>query len=86
MDIDFLIETMEKQIQKPTRACVNSEASFVTEKLEKAGHGELAATYWRWVCGSRINVEFPAKVYELQRILNKIDAGFKMPEWGTYGT
>ena len=82
----ILIEAMKAQLEKPTRACVNSEACFVAQRLRDLGHRAAAARYWTWVCGKMDVDEFGEEVYNLQVELDKIDKEFVMPSWGTYGT
>lgn len=82
----ILIEAMKAQLEKPTRAIVNGEASFVAQRLRDSGYRDVAARYWYWVCCKMDVDEFGEEVYNLQVELNKIDKEFVMPSWGTYGT
>lgn len=91
--VSFIIaEAQRKQIEKPTRACVNSEAAFVAQRLRNEGYVEISAAYWSWTCAFASLGEqqgpdrFGQEVFELQKQLRAIDAGFNMPSWGTYGT
>lgn len=79
-------EAIKAQIQKPTRAVVNSEAAFVAQRLRNDGYTGVAARYWSWSCGHENREEFGDEIYELQMQLNEIDRGVSMPAWGTYGT
>ena len=81
----LVAEAQREQLKKPTRAVVNSESAFVAQRLRDAGHHELAARYWSWVCMSP-QVEFNETVQELQEKLEEIDRSVSMPAWGTYGT
>lgn len=74
------------QLEKPTRAVVNSESAFVAQRLRNDGYTGVAARYWSWSCGHENREEFGDEVYELQMKLKEIDAGVSMPSWGTYGT
>lgn len=82
---DLVAEAQREQIKKPKRAVVNSESAFVAQRLRDAGHHELAARYWNWVCSSP-QFEFNETVQELQEKLEEIDRRVSMPAWGTYGT
>lgn len=79
-------EAIKAQIQKPTRAVVNSEAAFVAQRLRNDGYAGVAARYWSWSCGHENREEFGDEIYELQMQLNEIDCSVSMPAWGTYGT
>lgn len=79
-------EAIKAQIQKPTRAVVNSEAAFVAQRLRNDGYTGVAARYWSWSCGHENREEFGDEIYKLQMQLNEIDRGVSMPAWGTYGT
>ncbi len=79
-------EAQRKQLEKPARAVVNSEAAFVAQRLRTEGHTDIASRYWSWTCRRGTEAEFGKEVYQLQQQLNAIDAGITMPEWGTYGT
>lgn len=81
-----IIEAMKAQLEKPTKACVNSEACFVAQRLRKSGYPVVASRYWSWVCDGMNVYEFGEEVYNLQVELDKIDKEFVMPSWGTYGT
>lgn len=88
----IIAEAQRKQLEKPTRAVVNSEAAFVAQRLRNEGYSGIAARYWSWTCKSlcsdpeRGPLEFGQEVWELQRKLKEIDRGCDMPAWGTYGT
>ncbi len=85
--VSFIVaEAQRKQLEKPARACVNSESAFVTQRLRNEGYTGIAARYWSWTCGRENPEEFGQEVYDLQMKLKAIDAGFTMPAWGTYGT
>ena len=95
MDINvskIIAEAQRKQLEKPTRAVVNSEAAFVAQRLRNEGYLEIASKYWSWTCKSASHddekgpLEFGQEVYDLQKLLKQIDAGCTMPAWGTYGT
>lgn len=76
---------MERRIQNPARACVNSESSFVFYDLQNQGYERIARAYWSWVCSSRKDTpEFGQEILDLQRKLNKTEN--TIPDWGTYGT
>lgn len=79
-----IIEAQQEQLAKPARAVVNSECSFVCEKLRNRGYDKAAALYWSFTCGTAKikNV----KVNRLHKQLRDIDSQSTMPEWGTYGT
>lgn len=91
--VSFIVaEAQRKQLEKPTRAVVNSEAAFVAQRLRNEGYTGIAARYWSWTCKSassdpvRGPEEFGQEVYDLQMKLKGIDMGCEMPAWGTYGT
>lgn len=86
--MNFVIaEAQRKQLAKPARAVVNSEAVFVAQTLRNQGYVEIAAAYWSWNCGSAgFGNDFSQEVRDLQQQLRAIDAGQTMPDWGTYGT
>lgn len=82
----ILIEAMKAQLEKPNRAIVSSESSFVAQRLRESGYPKIAERYWYWVCKHKRNVEeFGEEIYNLQVELDKISR-FDMPSWGTYGT
>jgi hypothetical protein len=82
---DIVIAAQRAQLEKPTRACVNSEAAFVADRLRAQGFNELAKQYWNFVCGGK-DPGFSDEVKENEKKLKEIDKGFTMPDWGTYGT
>ncbi len=91
-DFELLVETITNQIEKPAKAVVNSESSFVKQELFKQ-NPELAKEYWDWVCTwawdpKRGTEKFGQVVYELQVKLEQISkkSQSQMPAWGTYGT
>lgn len=81
-----IIEAMKAQLEKPIKAGVNGESSFVAQRLRNSGYTGVAARYWSWVCGHENREEFGDEIYELQMKLNEIDSEFTMPEWGIRGT
>jgi hypothetical protein len=86
-NLNILIEAMKAQIQKPTRAIVNSECAFVQERVYNAGEKELAKEYWSWTCSDwQSNPKFGDEVQALQTQLRAIDKQSTMPSWGIYGT
>lgn len=86
-DLSILAEVLQAQVDKPTRAVVNSESAFVYNKLRKLNHIKLADQYWGWVCSyPRTSLFFDDKIDKLQSDLDKIDKKITMPTWGTYGT
>jgi len=86
----IVVEAMKLQLANPTRAVVNGESSFVKDRLYRAGHPELARTYWNWVCCSSTwrqnNSIFGQEAVLIQEQLEAIDKSYSMPAWGTYGT
>lgn len=80
--IDQIIEAQKFIIANPVRACVNSESSFVKERLQKQGYDEAATLYWKFVCrcGNRITDE--TVIAQEQQL----KSNFNMPVWGTSGT
>ena len=87
MEVSKIIaEAQRKQLEKPTRAVVNSESAFVAQRLRDEGHVDVSKKYWSWVCGGKSPDVFGEEVYELEMKLKEIDAGVSMPSWGTYGT
>ena len=82
-----IIDAQEAQLKNPARAVVNSESTFVKDRIVKAGFPDLAKEYWNWVCMSnRDKPVFGERVLELQKQLKAIDDQSTMPSWGTYGT
>lgn len=74
------------QLAKPTRAVVNSESAFVTNRLNREGYEEAARIYWSWVCGAKNKITDP-EIIELQQQLDAIDKkSSPMPAWGYSGT
>jgi len=88
----IVFDAQAEQLANPARACVNSESAFVTDRIRAAGYGDLAKSYWSWVCSSpERNPEqavkaFGVECYEQYVKLREIDKGFTMPEWGYKGT
>ena len=82
---DIVIAAQRAQLEKPARACVNSESAFVAQRLSDQGFNELSKQYWSFVCGGK-DPGFNDEVKENQKKLKEIDQGFTMPAWGTYGT
>ncbi len=81
----IVIAAQEAQLQKPTRACVNSEAAFVAQRIRDQGYHALSKQYWSFVCsGSKFG--FNEQIIENEKKLKAIDKQFTMPDWGTYGT
>lgn len=86
-ELRSLVAAAQKaQLDKPTRAVVNSESAFVMDRLNNAGQSALARRYWSWSCGAKNRTEFGDEVYELEMKLREIDKTVSMPSWGTYGT
>ena len=83
---EIVANAQRLQLEKPTRAVVNSEAAFVAQRLRNDGYTGIAARYWSWVCSGARTDEFGSEVTELQAKLKQIDDGVSMPSWGTYGT
>ena len=88
----IVYEAQAAQLLAPARACVNSEAAFVADRIRDAGHAELSKSYWSWVCSSpeRDPVQavkaFGVECYDQYVQLRTIDKGCVMPEWGYKGT
>ena len=86
-DVQILINAMKAQLEKPTRAVVNGESSFVRQRLSDAGQHDLAKQYWYWICSAwQAHPIFGDEVLALQHQLDAIDKQSTMPSWGTYGT
>lgn len=84
-DIALVIEAQYAQLASPNRAVVNSESSFVAQRLRDAGHYQLATRYWNYVC--RVGgLDFGDEVRSNEVKLKSIDNEYAMPAWGTYGT
>lgn len=85
---DLVAEAQREQLKNPARAVVNSEAAFVAGRIHDAGHPDIAARYWSWVCGYHYkrDLDFNETVRQLQDKLEQIDKGVSAPEWATYGT
>lgn len=87
--IELIIEAQKFIIANPVRACVNSESSFVKQRLQNQGHTEAARLYWNFICVPSIpNPLNNAKEIETLKNLQKVLEGnkFVMPSWGTSGT
>lgn len=82
--MEQILNAQIEQLENPTRAVVNSEHSFVCEKLRKRGFNEASALYWKYVCGCG-RIDDP-EVIRLAGQLTKIDREQTMPDWGYYGT
>lgn len=82
---EIVIAAQQAQLEKPTRACVNSESAFVRQRIQDQGYIELSKQYWSFVCRSS-DPGFSDEVKENEKKLKEIDSGFTMPAWGTYGT
>lgn len=86
-DTEILIQALSAQLANPARAVVNFECCFVRDRLDIAGHNDLARRYWSWSCTNwKANPIFGSEVQELQLKLDAIDRQSTMPSWGTYGT
>ena len=85
--MEEMLEQIKKfqkaQIDKPARAGVNSESSFVRYHLECADHEDAAKLYWSFACNSA-TIDDP-EVVELQEKLDSMSRMI-MPSWGTNGT
>ena len=44
-DTEILIQALNAQLANPARAVVNFECSFVRDRLDIAGHNDLARRY-----------------------------------------
>ena len=82
----IILKAIAAQIEKPTRAVVNSEGSFVAQRLRVEGHAEIAKEYWSWICSGAKTAYFGEDVMAAQDVLKQIDSGVTMPEWGYAGT
>ena len=88
----IVFEAQAAQLLNPAKACVNSEAAFVADRIREAGYPELAKSYWSWVCQTPerdpVNAvkAFGVECYNQYIQLREIDKGFTMPEWGYKGT
>lgn len=81
--IEQIIQAQQFIIANPVRACVNSESSFVKERLQKQGNIEAATLYWQFACmGKRYITDI--RVHELEEQLNASRS--TMPAWGIAGT
>ena len=85
MNEELVIEAQQHIINNPKRAVVNSESSFVKEYISKTDV-QLSRTYWSYACGSIKNPFTNPVIEENQKILDSIDKGYTMPEWGYRGT
>lgn len=84
--IQQIIEAQQYFIENPVRACVNSESSFVKERLQKQGFTEAASAYWNFVCFRNEKfVMSDETVIAQEKQLGKASS-FNMPAWGTSGT
>jgi hypothetical protein len=43
---EIVIAAQQAQLEKPTRACVNSESAFVRQRIQDQGYIELSKQYW----------------------------------------
>ena len=79
-----ILNAQIEQLENPVREVVNSEHSFVCERLRNSGFYEASTLYWKYVCGcGRID---DVEVVRLAEQLTKIDREQTMPSWGYSGT
>ena len=82
-ELTLIRQAQTEQIANPTRACVNTESSFVYNRLISV-NVNLATRYWNHICR---RASFNDEAADNNQIkLKRIDAGFSMPAWGTSGT
>ena len=82
----IVLKAIQAQIEKPARAIVNSEGSFVSDRIRNEGYPEIAKEYWKWVCSGANTAWFGEEVMAAQDVLKEIDKGVTMPAWGIKGT
>lgn len=82
----IIAQAQRAQLAKPAKACVNSEAAFVQERIQEMGYKDIASKYWSWHCKHNYEVGYNEEVRMLEQQLHAIDKRFEMPAWGTYGT
>ena len=81
--IEQIIEAQQFIIANPVRACVNSESSFVKQRLQQQGNSEAATLYWNFACMGKRYIQ-DQRVHQLEEQLKS--TSFEMPAWGTAGT
>jgi hypothetical protein len=82
----IILKAIQTQIENPARAIVNCEGAFVRTRLLQQGYTDIAKEYWQWVCRGGNTAWFGEEVMSAQDVLNQIDKGVTMPEWGYAGT
>lgn len=84
--IQQIIEAQAFFIENPVRACVNSESSFVKQRLQQQGFLEAASVYWSFATSRNARyVMSDETVITQEKQLDKASY-FKMPAYGTSGT
>jgi hypothetical protein len=78
--INQIIEAQQFIIANPARSCVNSESSFVKQRLQQQGFAEAANLYWNFTCSNGKRYISDSIVVELEMQLSTTK--FNMPAWG----
>jgi hypothetical protein len=82
-ELVLIRQAQAEQIANPTLAGVNTESSFVYNRLISV-NVNLATRYWNHICR---RTSFNDEVADNNQIkLKRIDDGFEMPAWGIWGT
>lgn len=84
--IQQIIEAQQYFIENPVRACVNSESSFVKQRLQQQGNMVAASLYWNFVCFRNVKYIMSDETIIAQEKQLDNASNFKMPAWGTVGT
>lgn len=84
--IQQIIEAQAYFIENPVSACVNSESSFVKQRLQQQGFLQAASLYWSFATSRNAKyVMSDETVIAQEKQLDKA-SNFNMPAWGTSGT
>ena len=87
--IQIVLDAQQPIIDKPVRACVNSESCFVAKRIRSVDK-VLGDEYWSWVCApscAKYQALFgDARIVVNQNKIDEIDGKYTMPAWGYKGT
>jgi hypothetical protein len=85
--LETLRQVLKEQIEKPVLTLVNSEHSFVAQKLYEKKKFDISLGYWHWITMNRHKTDyFPADIMDLIAKLDEVDKKNTISSWGTYGT
>ena len=82
-ELTLIRQAQAEQIANPAHSGANTESAFVYNRLISV-NVNLATRYWNHICR---RASFNDEVADNNQIkLKRIDEGFEMPAWGTWGT